>query len=336
MTLQDWFDYLRKNNGYADEEELDNAMENPVIKFYYNSLYSAIRKMAIESYIYIARYESKLEYLLERSEIPNSLREYQKQTECDVEELVDICEEAIGDVTSIGRLQLSSNFYLDLDEFTYSANEQELLLAIKHSRLTDFFIYDEGFDNYDEYIEYVIHIIDSMYNEYDCPIADKVLDTYKKIMKNYYLCKIEKHIKSIQKQGVEKYFTKLKFLSLEKELLFFCDIADNIIEYLSKINNEIIIYLNEKDFRNDWKLPISLELFKQEFCYFKENDEQNSVISAYGIDYIFIDDEPVEYTFTTKIMREIVEWAIRIAGIQDFIEITEDEEKITYKNKLLD
>ena len=39
-------------------------------------------------------------------------------------------------------------------------------------------------------------------------------------------------------------------------------------------------------------------------------------------------------TFTTKVLLDLINWAIQRAGIQDLIEITEDEEKITYKNKL--
>ena len=47
--------------------------------------------------------------------------------------------------------------------------------------------------------------------------------------------------------------------------------------------------------------------------------------------YLFLDD----FKQNLKFIRGIVDFAIERAGIQDLFEITETEDSITYKNKLI-
>ncbi|MBR4981978.1 MAG: hypothetical protein IKY94_05410 [Lachnospiraceae bacterium] len=337
MTLQEWFDYVKENR-YVDIEEA--MQENSVIKFYYESLYSSIRKMALESYIYIERYGDKLEYLLERAKIPNSLREYQKQTECDMEELNEICEEAIKSDSKIGKLQLNSSFYNDdIEEITYSADKRELLLALKHSILTDFSVHEEAFDNNDEYINFIISLIEAIYNECDCPIAEEILDKYKNFTKQYYLYNIHEDFKSMLIGSFFKWYFVMRLGSKEiyqNKISFINEIFDDIVEYLKDVNNEIVIYIDKISYRKS-KLPLSLEMFKNEiFIYVKVAEQEEKVTAGLDMSAVFSDDIPKrEIIFKPQNVLDIINEAIRIAGIQDFIEITEDEEKITYKNKIL-
>lgn len=344
MTLQEWFDFVKENR-YVDIEEA--MQENTVIKFYYDSLYSAIRKMAIESYIYIERYDSNLKYLLERSKIPNSLREYQKQTECDIEELNELCEEAIKSDSKIGKLQLNSSFYNDdIEEITYSADKRELLLALKHSILTDFSVHEEAFDNNDEYINFIISLIEAIYNECDCPIADKVLDTYKNFMKKYYLYNMQKDFKGMILGSFFKWYFLMRLGSKEihqKKISFIYEIFDDIVECLKNDDKEIVIYLDERKYSTS-KLPLSLEIFKHEIAKFEKVTEQEEKVTEQeekvtdGLDMsaVFSDNIPKrEIIFKPQNVVDIINEAIQRAGIQEFIEITETEDSITYKNKLI-
>ena len=297
----------------------------------YDVLYDDIRKMALESHVELCVNDDKtIEEMIRNSTIPNSLREYQKQTECDIEELADICYEAVKDEPRIGKIQVG---YLPSDEWdfyiTYSADETILLNNIECSWLVDW-INDSIRDNIDD-IDRIDKELKGIQNVYTCEKADKILDMYKSLLKkyylyeleedrekleeyknllkNFYLHKMEKHINTIKRDGLEKYFMKLKLLFQEKVLEFFMDIANDIVEYFDIMGNEIIIYLDERNFEKS-ELPISLDMFKFTFCQTSQD------------------------AFTTNTLQEIIEWAIKNKRIQNFIEITEDKEKITYKIKI--
>lgn len=313
MTLQEWFDYLKANGKDDRKISMSDARKEPLINFYYDSLHADILKMAYTDKVELYCDED-INKSMKYSTIPDSLREYQRKTSSDFKEIRWICKMAIENTPWIGLINLKNEEAGVEDEYiTYSANICRLLDNIKRSFASD--MIEKIIEEY-KYLQMEISyeldkiVNDLAYDDFDCPeendIAYKALFEYKKLMARYYLRGMKGDFEYINSPNgsFKKWMAKAIMLQgVHEKIFFFDDIADTVIDFLSKEKDGFVLYNDGRNLR-DTKLPNGIYIFIEEFSKKPTN------------------------------IQELVDYAIQRAGIQELIEVTEDEEKVIYKNKV--
>lgn len=312
-------DYIKIASELIDyairREEVDDSIE--VIRTedtitYRVKMISDLIEMARKDKVELFYNEDNLDATIEYSTIPESFREYLEDSDDILEDIHMICDRLLLYDKDIRFINLSDAKTEDMDPYyTYTTNEKILIHNMNNSIITNTLIenikkYKETrpFNSENDYRkceEQINPTVDEIFTNSYYGNEQELWENYKDLIIKYHVYNMKDDITKAARK-FKDHIVVIKPLGADQRVSFYMTICDTVIDFFKK-ESSLTLYTDGRNL-DEIKLPMGI--------------------------YLFLDD----FKQNLKFIRGIVDFAIERAGIQDLIEITEDAEKITFKNKL--
>lgn len=299
----------------ADASDIIEMVRTEETITYRIKIISDLVEMARKDKVVIFDDDGDEEECLNKSIIPESLRTFIHKVDGDIYNAWNLCDNYLINEPGILNVSLYNSKNDEMDTYlTYSSDEKHVLDNLKQSVVMKTIIktiknYKEidncrGEGAYRELNKSMTLTMDGIdnYQDDNKVEVDMLVDYYLEIMRVYHVFEMKNDITKAARK-FKDHITVIKMLGTEERIRFYMIICDTVIDFFTK-ENSLTLYTDGRNL-DEIKIPMGI--------------------------YLFLDD----FKQNLKFIRGIVDFAIERAGIQDLFEITETEDSITYKNKLI-